>query len=73
VMRGRRFVLARVDRFSFSVTHRPSVVDARKRVRENCGSIRYNFLNACSGVKNITQREMSQPNAPPRIVNARFC
>src|SRR4051812_40868325 len=59
-MRVRRFVLARVDRlgFSFSVSvfsvsliHRPSVACVGNRVRENCISIGYNFLNGCSGEK----------------------
>jgi hypothetical protein len=41
--------------FSFSLTHRQSVVRPEMRVRENGAAFADNFLNDYSGVKNITE------------------
>src|SRR5258708_32353079 len=56
---SRRGLIVSVSVFCFSVTHHTSVASARKRVREHKISIGDNFLNRCSSVKKITQR-----NAP---------
>jgi hypothetical protein len=74
-MRVRRFVLARVDRFSFSLgfsfTQRLSVVRAKKRVRENCVSIGRNFLNACSGRSAKVRRSSPSSRGSHHIADQR--
>jgi hypothetical protein len=52
-VRVRRFCLG--AGFSFSLTHRQSVVRPEMRVRENGAAFADNFLNDYSGVKNITE------------------
>jgi len=52
-MRVRRFCLG--AGFSFSLTHRQSVVRPEMRVRENGATFADNFLNDYSGVKDITE------------------